>query len=181
MKNRAEQAALTGILAALALSLSFLEGLLPPLPMAPPGFKLGLSNIVTMYAAGSLGLGAALFLALLKAGFACFTRGLAAGLMSLSGGVCSAVCMWALWKSKRASLAVIGVCGALCHNFAQLLAARLITSTPVLFYVPFLLLFGLVTGLLTGAVLKLTLPPLERLELALGRIAKSGKNRYNKG
>ncbi len=172
MKKEAGRVAFTGILAALTLCLSLLEGLLPTLPMTPPGFKLGLSNIVTMYASGSLGLGSALFLSLLKAGFAFFTRGITAGIMSLSGGICSTVCMWALWKNKRASLAVIGVCGALCHNFAQLLAARLITSTSVLFYVPFLLLFGLLTGLLTGAVLKLTLPPLEHVWQALGRIAK---------
>ena len=56
MKTASKRAAFTGMLAALALAFSFLEGLLPPLPMMPPGAKLGLSNIVTMYAAGSAGL-----------------------------------------------------------------------------------------------------------------------------
>ena len=165
MKTASKRAAFTGMLAALALAFSFLEGLLPPLPMMPPGAKLGLSNIVTMYAAGSVGLPCALFLAVLKGGFAFLTRGAAAGVMSLAGGL---LCMWALLKKTRASLAVIGVCGALAHNAAQLCAAYFLTSAAVIFYIPFLLLFGVLTGLLTGLVLKLTLPPLKRLERHLG-------------
>ena len=42
MKQKAGRVAFTGLLAALAIALSFLEGLLPPLPMMPPGAKLGL-------------------------------------------------------------------------------------------------------------------------------------------
>ena len=54
----ARRAALLGLLSALALALSFLEGLLPPLPV--PGARLGLSNLVTMYALSALGLPSAL-------------------------------------------------------------------------------------------------------------------------
>ena len=164
MRSASKRTAFTGMLAALALAFSFLESLLPPLPMMPPGAKLGLSNIVTMYAAGSMGLPCALFIAALKGGFAFLTRGVAAGVMSLSGGLLSALCMWVLLKKTRASLAVIGVCGALAHNAAQLCAAYFLTSAAVVFYIPFLLLFGVLTGLLTGLVLKLTLPPLKKLE-----------------
>lgn len=164
MKKKTGLVALTGVLAALALALSFLEGLLPPLPMTPPGFKLGLSNIVSMYAAGSLGLPCALFLAVLKGGFAFLTRGAAAGAMSLSGGVLSTLCVWLLWKREKASFLLLGGCGALAHNAAQLLCAWAITATPVVFYIPFLLLLGILTGALTGTVLKLIFPYLERLE-----------------
>lgn len=156
--------AFTGLLAALALSFSFLEGLIPPIPVLPPGAKLGLSNIVVLYAAGSLGLPAALFLACLKGGFALLTRGVTAGLLSISGGVLSALVMWLLLQKTRASLSLVGVCGALSHNAAQLCAAWLLTSAAVVFYLPFLVLFGVLTGLLTGLVLKLTLPPLQRIE-----------------
>ena len=164
MKQKAGRVAFTGLLAALAIALSFLEGLLPPLPMMPPGAKLGLSNLATMYAAGSLGLPSALFLAVFKGVFALVTRGGMAGLMSLSGGVVSTVVMWLLLKKANASLGVVGVCGALAHNAAQLCVAYFLTGTSVAFYVPFLVLFGVLTGLLTGLVLKLTLKPLERLQ-----------------
>lgn len=164
MKKKAGAVALTGILAALALALSFLEGLLPPLPMTPPGYKLGLSNVAAMFAADSLGLPCALFLAAIKGGFAFFTRGGVAGLMSLSGGVCSVLVSWALLKKTPTTWAVIGVCGAMAHNGAQLVCAWAVTGVSVLFYVPFLLLFSVLTGTLTGTVLKLLLPPLNRLE-----------------
>ena len=164
MKKASGRVAFTGLLAALALSFSFLEGLIPPIPVLPPGAKLGLSNIVVLYAAGSLGLPAALFLACLKGGFALLTRGVTAGLLSISGGVLSALVMWLLLQKTRASLSLVGVCGALSHNAAQLCAAWLLTSAAVVFYLPFLVLFGALTGLLTGLVLKLTLPPLQRIE-----------------
>ena len=168
MKRASGRVAFTGLLAALALALSFLEGLLPPLPMMPPGAKLGLSNIAVMYAAGSLGLPTALFLSVFKGLFALMTRGAMAGIMSLSGGLCSTVVLWLLLKKTESSLGVVGVCGALAHNAAQLGAAYVLTSTSVLFYVPFLLVFGVLTGLVTGLVLKVTLPPLERLKRFLG-------------
>ena len=172
MKQAAGRIAFTGLLAALALALSFLEGLLPPLPALPPGAKLGLSNIAVMYAAGTLGLPSALFLAVFKGLFALMTRGAAAGIMSLSGGICSAFLLWLLLTKTRVSLGAVGVCGALCHNGAQLCAAYFLTGTSVLFYVPFLLLFGVLTGLLTGLVLKVTAKPLEMLQEHLGLLRK---------
>lgn len=159
----ARKIAITGLLGALAIALSFLEGLLPPLPMLPPGARLGLSNVVTMFAAGSLGLPTALLLALLKGGFALLTRGVTAGLLSLCGGLCSTAVVWALFKYTRLSLILLGVCGALTHNFAQLAMARLLLSTPVIFYIPALLIFAVLTGLLTGLVLKIMLPALGKL------------------
>ena len=89
----ARRAAELGIFAALALVLSFLESLLPPLPMMPPGAKLGLSNIVTMFLASSQGLVPALLIALLKGLFAGVTRGFTAMVLSLAGGMLSTCVM----------------------------------------------------------------------------------------
>ena len=161
--KRSRTVAIVGILGALALTLSFLESLLPPLPMTPPGFKLGLSNLPVMYAAGVLGLPAALFLGLLKAGFAFLSRGFAAGVMSTAGGVFSILITWGLWKRRSLSLSLIGVGGALAHNAGQLCAAYFLTSAAVVFYIPFLLLFGVLTGVLTGAVLRVIWPVLTRV------------------
>lgn len=163
MGKKAGFAALSGLLAALALTLSVLEGMLPPVPGMPPGAKLGLSNVVMMYAAGTLGLPWALALAVIKGGFALLTRGAAAGMMSIAGGLLSTVCAWALLRWSRAGLALVGVCGALCHNAGQLLAALTLTGPAVLGYGPVLALASLGSGLVTGTVLKLSLPPLERV------------------
>ena len=66
MKKKAEHIALIGLLGALALVLGILENLLPPLPGMPPGAKAGLSNLVTMFAAGAIGLPAARVIAALE-------------------------------------------------------------------------------------------------------------------
>ena len=87
--------------------------------------------------------------------------------MSLSGGVVSTVCAWALLRKTRVGLAVVGVCGALAHNGAQLAAAWIIAQAGVMAYLPLMILFGVATGFLTGAVLKTTLPPLEKLSAFL--------------
>ena len=162
MRKKAGFAALSGLLAALALTLSMLEGMLPPLPGMPPGAKLGLSNIVMMYAAGTLGLPLALALAVIKGGFALLTRGVTAGAMSLSGGLLSTLCAWALLKRTRASLYLTGVCGALAHNAGQLFIALMLTGPAVAAYAPVLAAASVPSGLLTGTALKLSLPLLRR-------------------
>lgn len=165
MSGKSRKIAVCGLLGALALVLTLLEGMLPPIPGLPPGARPGLSNIVTMFAAGSLGLPYALAIALIKGVFAFLTRGVTAGLMSLSGGLMSTLAMWAVWKKTRFSLLFTGVCGALAHNAAQLCIAVLLTGRAALFYIPAMLLLSIVCGLCTGLVLRLLLPLLEKLHL----------------
>lgn len=163
MSGKSRKIAVCGLLGALALVLTLLEGMLPPIPGLPPGARPGLSNIVTMFAAGSLGLPYALAIALIKGVFAFLTRGVTAGLMSLSGGLMSTLAMWVAWKKTRFSLLFTGVCGALAHNAAQLCIAVLLTGRAALFYIPAMLLLSIVCGLCTGLVLRLLLPLLEKL------------------
>ena len=165
MSGKSRKIAVCGLLGALALVLTLLEGMLPPIPGLPPGARPGLSNIVTMFAAGSLGLPYALAIALIKGVFAFLTRGVTAGLMSLFGGLMSTLAMWAVWKKTRFSLLFTGVCGALAHNAAQLCIAVLLTGRAALFYIPAMLLLSIVCGLCTGLVLRLLLPLLEKLHL----------------
>ncbi len=165
MRKKSKKVAVCGLLGALALVLALLEGLLPPIPGLPPGAKPGLSNIVTMFAAGSLGLPYALAVALLKGGFAFLTRGVTPGLMSLCGGLASTLAMWLVWKKTRLSLLFTGICGALAHNAAQLCVALALTGRAALFYVPAMLLLSVLCGLCTGLLLQLLLPVLEKLHL----------------
>ena len=131
----ARRTALLGLLSALALALSFLEGLLPPLPV--PGARLGLSNLVIMYALSALGLPSALAITAVKAVFVLLVRG-------------------------RVSFIAVGILGAVTHNAAQLAAAMLLMGTALLAYAPWLLLAALGTGTLTGFVTNVTLPLLKR-------------------
>lgn len=158
--------AFNGLLAALALVLTAVESMMPPLPLMPPGAKLGLSNIVTMYAAGAAGLGPALCIAVVKGLFSGLTRGVTAMLMSLSGGILSTLVMWLLLrlKSRPFGLIGLGVSGALSHNAAQLLVAALLTTPAVVYYIPWLIIFGVLAGILTGMVLNVIMPLLDKLK-----------------
>ena len=53
--EKTRRVALMGLLFALSVVLSFLEGTLTPLLGLPPGVKLGLANVVVMYALFFLG------------------------------------------------------------------------------------------------------------------------------
>ncbi len=166
-KNIAYKTALSAILCALALSLSFLENLIPPIPFLPPGAKPGFSNIITMFAAGSLGLVQTLMIVLVKGCFALVTRGVTAGIMSFSGGLLSAIAMFILLKygNRIFGLMGISVISALCHNTGQLIAAAFITGTPsVVYYAPALAIFGIVTGAVTGVIFKAVIPALNKLD-----------------
>lgn len=159
--------ALTAILCALAIALNFLEGSIPPVPFLPPGAKPGFSNIITMFAAGSLGFPQAIAIALVKGIFSFVTRGATAGIMSLSGGFLSAIAMYLLMRYARKHLGLIGisVICALCHNMGQLIAAMFITSTAnIAYYAPALAVFGIATGAVTGVILRAVIPALEKMK-----------------
>lgn len=178
MKLETRRIAFIGLLAALAIVFSFLEGLLPPLPFLPPGVKLGLSNIVTMFAAGTTGIFSAIAIAVIKGIFAFLTRGVTAGIMSLFGGILSTLVMWIILKKTKASLSVVGVGGALTHNLAQLTTAFFLTRAAAFYYAPFMLILGVITGLLTGAVLKISLPPLMKVSKHFGIEKAGGKTKH---
>ena len=71
--QKARETAWTGMLFALAIALSYLESLVSPLLGLMPAIKLGLSNIVVMYALLFLRTHTALLLVVLKALFAFLT------------------------------------------------------------------------------------------------------------
>lgn len=166
-KDLTRKIALTGIMCALALALSYLETLIPAYPGFPPGAKPGLSNIVTMFMAGSAGPLYAFFITVIKGLFAGVTRGFTAMLMSLSGGILSTSAACLLFRFAKNKLGYIGisiVC-AVCHNIGQLAATCIISGTAslVVGYGPLLLIFAVVTGLLTGAILKAVMPTLAKI------------------
>ena len=160
-----KRVALLGILGAQALALSFLENLIPALPGLPPGAKPGFSNIVTMYTVSALGIGEALYITLIKALFAGLTRGPTAFFMSFAGGLLSTLVMFGLLRlhNRPFGIAGISVAAAVAHNFGQLLAAMALTgTTTVIGYAPLLIFFAIMTGLVTGTVLKTVMPALDR-------------------
>ena len=163
--NKTHSIALSGLLFALAMALSFIEGTLV-IPGLLPGMKLGLANIVVMYALFFMGPKQALVLDVLKAFFVFLVSGWTAGFLSLCGGLLSLLVMWLLYYHcpLRPTWFILSGCGALAHNIGQLLGASVILSTAVsLYYAPIMLVLGLVMGMLTSVTLRAMLPALGRL------------------
>ncbi len=160
--------ALCAILAALALGLSTLESLFPVSLAVPlPGVKLGLANIVTVFALYVLGPVEALAILVTR----CLLGGLFSGtatalVFSLLGGLCAMGVMILLQRSRRLSVYGVSIGGAAAHNAGQILAAVItLGNTMVVGYLPFLLAVALATGSLTGFVVSLLLRATAHLHL----------------
>ena len=163
--EKTRRIALSGLLFALAMALSFIEGTLT-IPGLLPGMKLGLANIVVMYALFFMGPRQALVLDVLKALFVFLVSGITVGLLSLCGGLLSLLVMWVLYYllPVRPTWFILSVCGALAHNIGQLLGAGVIISSSLSFYyAPVMLVLGLVMGALTSITLKALLPALGKM------------------
>ena len=159
--KKTHEIALSGLLFALAMALSFIEGTLV-IPGLAPGMKLGLANIVVMYALLFIGKKQAFTLAVLKAFFSFLFFGATAGFLSLLGGVFSLFIM-IIARRLGATLFIMSVCGALAHNAGQLAGASLILSSALaLNYMPVLLISGLIMGSATATGVQILLPALKK-------------------
>lgn len=164
------QIAFTGLLFSMALVLSFLESMLPVFPMLPPGIKLGLSNIVTMYALFTLGVPSGITIAVLKACFVFLMRGFVGGALSFAGGMTSVLCMLiiSLLPGMKRNYLLLSIFGAVGHNVGQLILAVILLNTPGLLYtLPILFIAGVIMGVVTGIVLKSVMPYINRLNLTI--------------
>ena len=145
---------------AFAVVLSFVEGLLPTVYFMPPGSKLGLSNIPVMFSVSKLSVSETLLIVFAKSVFVLITRGATAFFMSLAGGVLSAICMLImLRKTTDFGFVGIGILSAICHNIGQLLVSFfLVQSGAIIGYAPIMLIASVVTGFLTGTILRVAMP-----------------------
>lgn len=165
-KIKIQKLTLTALFTAMSVVLSILESFLPTFAFLPPGAKPGLSNVVIMFSAISLGAGQTLFIIFTKAFFAFLTRGAVAGAMSLSGGVLSGICMLIVFrKIKKAGCVGAGVLSAVCHNAGQMAVTVFsVGSAAALGYAPVLLLMSVITGFITGTLLRAAIPYFKKIE-----------------
>lgn len=155
MKITTKQLTLCAVLSALALALSYIEGFFPLTLFIPlPGVKLGLANIVTVFALYTLGAPMALCILLVRCTLGALFAGNASALIfSLLGGLSAMLVMITLHKSRHLSVFGVSIAGAAAHNCGQVLAAMLTLGNPApLGYLPFLLLVSLFTGALSGFI-----------------------------
>ena len=158
MKLTTKKLALCAVLTALALGLSTLESLFPVSVLVPlPGIKLGLANIVTVFALYRLGDIPALAILIARCLLGAMFAGNASALLfSLMGGVLAMLTMIVLQRVRGLSVYGVSIAGAAAHNIGQICAAMVVLGgTAVLGYLPVLLGVSLITGTLTGFVASL--------------------------
>ena len=151
-----------GLLVALSMILSYVESLIPAF-VAVPGVKVGLANIVVIFALYTLGPIEAMIVSLLRVILSSFLFGSVLSLLySLSGALLSLGGMILMKKLKIFSTTVVSVTGGVLHNVGQILVACLVLETDVLlYYLPVLILSGVITGAVIGIIASLVIKRLE--------------------
>lgn len=141
------------MLTALAMVFSYLESLIP-YSFAVPGIKMGLPNVVIIFALYRIGPKESAGISLVRILLTALLFGnLFSLIYSLSGALLSFTVMLLLKKSGRFHTAGVSVSGAVMHNIGQILAAFFILDTTgIVFYLPALFVSGIVSGLLIGFI-----------------------------
>lgn len=157
------------LLSAIALTIFWVEAQIP-MPISVPGVKLGLANVVTVYAVFSLGAweaGGILLVRVLLGSL--FTGQMMSLLYSAVGGVLALLTALGLKRILTGTQIWVASCfSAVAHNLGQIAVAIAvaiaITRTPALLsYLPVLLVSGLLTGLFTGLAAQALLQHLHKI------------------
>ena len=151
MDTKSHKIAGVGVLVALAMVLSYLESLIP-ISLGIPGIKLGLSNVVTLFALYHFGGGIAFGVAVCRIVLCGVTFGsLSTMLYSFAGGLLSFAVMFVLKKTEKFSIYGISIAGGVMHNVGQLLVAAYVMQTAkIIYYMPVLLVAGTLSGAAIG-------------------------------
>lgn len=168
--SKSKRIALCGVLTALALALSLAERMIPLELLIPvPGIKLGLANVVTMFALLFLTPKEAFGILFCRVVLASvFAGSITAFAFSLVGGMLALATTWLLLhgRGRLFSLYGISAASAAMHNVGQVLAAIVVMqSVTVIAYLPLLLVSAIPMGFLTGGIISLLDTHLKHMRL----------------
>ena len=152
MNNKTKRIAFLGLCVSLAMVLSYLELLLPPIYSAVPGIKMGLSNIVIIFTLYRFGLKEAVAVSLVRVFAVSLLFGnFMAFSYSLAGALLSLAVMALLKKTDAFSKVGTSVAGAVCHNLGQIAVAIFILERiEIGYYMAILAVTGVLAGVLVG-------------------------------
>ena len=151
-RTKIKEMALLGVLTSLALILSYVEAVLPPIFTAVPGIKLGFPNILIifiLYRMGTLRAAAVSFVRIILVSW--LFGSFLAFAYSVAGAVLSLAVMAIMKKTKLFSTVAVSVAGGVMHNLGQILVAMVLMKTPqIMYYMIMLSATGIVAGLFIG-------------------------------
>lgn len=138
---------------ALAMILSFVESQIPAF-VAVPGVKVGLANIVVVFVLYKLGWKEAVAISMVRVLMVSLLFGSGVSFFySVAGAVLSLGGMILLQRCKIFSYVAVSVAGGVLHNAGQIAMACFLLRTDVIrYYLPFLVLSGVVAGVVVGLV-----------------------------
>lgn len=152
--------AFLGIMLTLALVLGYVERIIP-FNVGIAGVKIGLANIIVLLLLKKQGIGAALTVNVLRIVIVNLLFGSVISLaFSLFGGVLSTLAMYFMLKLNVFGEVGVSAVGGVVHNIGQTLAAALlVSSSSVLNLLPYLMLFGEISGVLCGIAVAVLIKP----------------------
>ena len=155
---------LLGIAITLAMIMSYIESLFP-LSFAVPGIKMGLANIVIIFVLYKMSTLDAIIVSITRIFLVSLLFGNVMTLAySISGAVLSLLFMVMLKSTEKFSTIGVSVTGAIMHNIGQILMAMLLLETQqIIYYLPALLISGIVTGILIGTVSAIVIKRIEKI------------------
>lgn len=163
MKNTRKMVLLS-VLVSQALVLHVIERMIP-VPIPIPGVKLGLANVISLFTIVIFGWKEAMLVVFLRTMLGSFFGGgVSSFLYSFTGGIISTIAMALLYKYFKNvfSIIAISVVGAVFHNAGQIWIASMVVSNANIFYwLPVLLISGVITGIFIGITVQLTMKPLQ--------------------
>ena len=144
------------ILTSICVVISIIESCFTFIGDIIPGLKLGLANIVIIFALYKYGFKTALLVSLIRVLIVAILRtGFGINFFfSLSGALFSIIAMTILMKTK---LSIIGVSiiGSIFHSIGQvLIGIIMLDNYNVIYYLPYLLIFSIPTGIIIGIITK---------------------------
>jgi heptaprenyl diphosphate synthase len=147
--------------------LSYVEGIIPINAVLPfPGFKLGLANLAVLLAFFTLGFYQASAVSICRISLSAILFGsVTSFLYSITGGLLTLAVLFMYKQILHKKIGLLGLC-VLCaamHNVGQCIVCAAFFGTSVItFYLPYLLIFSLITGAVTGLISS-NFPKLRRL------------------
>lgn len=165
MRNTTKKVALLGVLTSLALVLSYLEAMLPPISTAAPGIKMGLPNIIIVFLLYKFGLKEAAIVSGIRVFIVALLFGNVMTLAySVAGALLSLVLMTILKKINLFSIVGVSIVGGISHNLGQILVAVFLFDTVQIgYYMIVLAITGTIAGVVIGIIGSILVKKLEKV------------------
>lgn len=143
-------------LTAMSVVIGILESLITPVGDILPGLKLGLANVIIVFALYKYNFSKALMISIIRVFIVALLRsGFGFNFLFSLGGALLSIIVMALAKKTHLSLIGVSILGSISHSIGQVLIGMLILkNSNIIYYLPYLTLFSIPTGIIIGVIAK---------------------------